>query len=497
LTDAFLSEWNRIRDQTRMPEGKEGRGIVTCAGGVRLFTCVYVLARVLRETLKCPLPIQLWHFGGEEISPIMHHELTRLGVELVDMNLLLEDHPARITNGWQLKPYAILHSRFSEVLFLDADQVPTRNPEDLFEWPEYEETGAVFWPDIIDIKADNEIWAYAGLDGENVPSWESGQILVDKRRHWLALHAALLLNESDTDVYNMIYGDKDTFLIGWRLTNAPASVVSHRPYVDSRILIQRDFSGAPLFQHRTGAKWTYDDRQYEVEGIQHFEACLGFLDDLKQVWNGRLFFPPDRSAAARAEEDRLSTLGALRLEVLGDLTAEIELLPAHEFGVGRSADRQNWYVSDASGSLQLIIHDGSRVTYHLDKRGSGIWEGNYLTMTGGRVRIDERAVADPVEHVAANGSGIVGALVAASGIAAKGERAAEADRTELLSALCLMLRAEPGIRSEIEIEANKPGAIGKICRAVLDRVPGAIDRTPPKSLGTIGTGYTRMGQTRP
>ncbi len=48
--------------------GGGGRGIVTCAGGVRLFVCVYVLVRILRETLRCGLPIELWHFGGEEIN---------------------------------------------------------------------------------------------------------------------------------------------------------------------------------------------------------------------------------------------------------------------------------------------------------------------------------------------------------------------------------------------------------------------------------------------
>lgn len=49
---------------------------------------------------------------------------------------------------WLLKPYAVLHSCFDEVLYIDADSFPTRDPSDLFESPAYREHGALFWPDV-------------------------------------------------------------------------------------------------------------------------------------------------------------------------------------------------------------------------------------------------------------------------------------------------------------------------------------------------------------
>ena len=443
----------RIRERAEAAAGAPApmaeRGIVTCAGGERLFTCAYVLVRVLRETLGCMLPIEIWHFGGSELSPAMRALLAAPGVSLVDATALLADRPADIVNGWQLKAYALAHSRFAEVLFLDADQVPVRDPTAVFGWPEYTRSGAVFWPDIQDMRKDNPIWALAGLPGEGCPSWESGQLVVDRRRHAVPLAMALALNEAADTVYRMIYGDKDTFLIAWRAANALVEVVPHRPYADTRVLVQRDFAGEPLFQHRTGAKWSYHVAQYELDGFVHAEACLGFLADLRKAWNGRMFFAADRSPAALAEEDRLLAARRLRLICLGDHTVDLELLPGHQLGAGRSLDRQNWYVVQRGDDLTLVLHDGDRPTYVLVRRsrdvGPGVWHGEKLSMPPAEARVDECPADTPPVHVRGDG-GLVAMLVAASGCGSGGHALAEA---ELRAALRLLLRACPGARGEV------------------------------------------------
>jgi Mannosyltransferase putative len=142
----------------------DGRGIVICAGGVRMFVNAYVLVRVLREILRCALPIELWHLGPGELSPAMRRLLEPFGVDRVDACALPGANQARIADGWQLKPYAVLNSRFREVLLLDADQVPVRDPAEAFQWPAYLETGALFWPDIVDLTAENPVWRMCGLD---------------------------------------------------------------------------------------------------------------------------------------------------------------------------------------------------------------------------------------------------------------------------------------------------------------------------------------------
>jgi Mannosyltransferase putative len=54
------------------PEGRfAGRGIVICAGGTRLFTCAWVCISLLRSTVGCKLPIQVWYLGPEEMDARM------------------------------------------------------------------------------------------------------------------------------------------------------------------------------------------------------------------------------------------------------------------------------------------------------------------------------------------------------------------------------------------------------------------------------------------
>src|SRR4030095_3978936 len=76
-----------------------GRGVVTCAGGTRYFTCVWVLIWVLRRVHRCSLPIQVWHLGRAEMSEGMRLVLEAEGVEVVDAQTVVSRHPARVSGG--------------------------------------------------------------------------------------------------------------------------------------------------------------------------------------------------------------------------------------------------------------------------------------------------------------------------------------------------------------------------------------------------------------
>jgi len=113
------------------PQRFEGRGVVMCAGGPKYFPCAWVCINMLRH-VGCKLPIEMWSLNSREITPLMRKLVKPLDVRCVNAAAVRKRHPARILKGWELKPYAILHSRFEEVLFLDADNVPVLNPESLF-----------------------------------------------------------------------------------------------------------------------------------------------------------------------------------------------------------------------------------------------------------------------------------------------------------------------------------------------------------------------------
>jgi hypothetical protein len=214
------------------------------------------------------------------------------------------------------------------------------------------------------------------LKPERRPSFESGQVLIDKRRHWPTLQVCLYFNEEAEHYYQMLYGDKDTFLCAWLVTKDDFALVPHRPIVDFRCLFQRDFNGAVIFQHRTGGKWIYDGEQRKVIGFVHDNECLSALAELKKVWNGRIFHPPARCLAAQEKEEHILKHGTFVLQCAGDEDAFFDFLPGHQLAEGRDPDRQNWYVADGDGGRVLLeISDGQLVTLRFEEAGNGRWSG--------------------------------------------------------------------------------------------------------------------------
>lgn len=222
--------------------------------------------------------IELDHHGLVANPPVVVDALPRLAAEGIT-----------IRDGWQLKSFALNYSNFEDVLMLDADQVPVIDPAVLFEWPQYHETGAVFWPDILEIRGDNPVWAAMGLDPQaREISFESGQVLIDKRRHWRAPSFALALNQAAEVVYEYIYGDKDTFLLAFRLASEPYALVPYLPFRGDRSLNQRDFNGDLVFQHKTTGKWDYAANERPGENVRLFAESVAALEYLRSRWNGRV-----------------------------------------------------------------------------------------------------------------------------------------------------------------------------------------------------------------
>src|SRR5690606_1162461 len=51
---------------------------------------------------------------------------------------------------------------------------------------------------------------------------------------------------------------------------------------------QHDFEGRPVFQHRNTDKWDLFPTNKRVEGFVHEVECLGYLEQLRRVWDGRI-----------------------------------------------------------------------------------------------------------------------------------------------------------------------------------------------------------------
>jgi hypothetical protein len=372
-----------------------GRGIVICAGGARLFTCAYVAIGILRRVLGCRLPIQVWHLGPAEIGPPMRAVLEGFEVEVVDGLQLAERHPMRIVGGWELKPYAIVHSRFREVFLLDADNVALIDPALLFELPQYAATGAVFWPDNVRLRADNPVWEVCNVAFRSTPSIESGQVLVDKQRCWAALQLTLHMNQHSDFFYQHLYGDKDTFLMAWLRLGQDSAMPSHPPLMRHGVINQHDFQGRVIFQHRNAAKWSYGSGNPRVPGFALEDECLALLRELQKVWNGRVFNPPIMSAPARALAASLQKIEWFTYVKVGAAEKELQLLADNRIGAGRGENEFYWWVEEDAEGLVLGLEGRRRTGDRLRAIPDGSWHGRSLELEGWETQLVPRSGAIP------------------------------------------------------------------------------------------------------
>jgi len=250
-----------------LPAVRELRGIVIPAGGELYGRLAWNLVTTLRG-LGCTLPIEIWHLAGE-MPEDMAAVFADAGCRLVDADSTLarlgitpravEAESGR-GRGWWLKAIAVRYTGFAEVLLLDADNVPARDPTYLFHDKAYTRPGAFFWPDLPPVGNRSEwvpeaAWRNVGLNPVyGARPLESGQLLVDRRRHLHALDIALLLNDWRDYVYQFVYGDKDTWLLAWHLAGSEYGLPRRNPAYRHPAICQHDAAGELVFQHACNGK---------------------------------------------------------------------------------------------------------------------------------------------------------------------------------------------------------------------------------------------------
>ena len=296
------------------PSGFEGRGIVTCAGGSIYFTCAFVMISILRET-GCTLPVEVWHLGWREMDQHMRGLLESLGnVTVIDAHeiehALPEAERPRALGGWESKAFAIRHSRFREVLFVDADQVPVKDPEYLFDSEAYREAGSILWPDLCN-QWGYDVTAQAFRTARlPVPPGsqavtkrptgyrpaETGQILIDKERAWPALMVCSHICDHSDYWWSgkdwLVYGDKSAFLLAWERTGQPYFMPRNCRWTGSReggAFLQYDPDGKLIFQHRCQptTKYNLHGEQTHPAGFIHANLIDRFLGELRSKWVGQ------------------------------------------------------------------------------------------------------------------------------------------------------------------------------------------------------------------
>ncbi|WP_428305400.1 hypothetical protein [Lacipirellula sp.] len=363
----------------------EGRGIVTCGGGVKYGACAWVLVRLLRF-LGCDLPIEVWALDDDEFDPELVRLLESYGATCVNAASVLKEHPHRRLRGWELKPYAILHSKFREVLFLDADNVPVRDPTYLLDSPQYKDSGTVFWPDPAHFRTplNSPLWKIFGANPQESPDQESGQILLDKSRCWEALHLCNWYNQHSNFYYQHVYGDKETFRFAWQRLDQPISWPDK--FASGELLFtlqQHDFGGDVLFQHRFYRKWSLYGHNTTIPGFEHEQLCLQFLDELRRQWKPEVHLLRRMTAEDRAFSESISGQRFI-YDRLGHNRWPIRLGDGGRVLEGEGPNELFWGCEQ--GHLLFFGSDGRR-RCRLTPASDGAWEGEQLKPRKMRLRL--------------------------------------------------------------------------------------------------------------
>ncbi|KAG7375734.1 hypothetical protein PHYPSEUDO_015402 [Phytophthora pseudosyringae] len=262
----------------------------------KLVASAYATIRTLREVLGCRLPIEIW-FRQDEINRIPRalSPLERLAQNKSMGNIVFRDINDSLAVRFGAKVFALYNSSFERILFLDADNVPVRDPTYLFKTPEFEKTGAVFWPDywhphytIFHLHGDSLLWELLDMPYVDMFEQESGQLLIDRRKHAVPLELVNFFafhHPNPIEQLKLLWGDKDLFRLAWIKLSVPFFMVQTLPAVAGRVngtsfcgmtMVQHDAKGEVLFLHRNAKKLTgevlYKPINYHIEARKRIRS---------------------------------------------------------------------------------------------------------------------------------------------------------------------------------------------------------------------------------
>jgi alpha 1,2-mannosyltransferase len=212
---------------SHLPFKANTTGIVTTAGAHNFGQVISLVLTTRRTGSRLPIQIIL-----DSLTPWADMVCARILPRFDTTCLLVQDEwdSAGLQllpkfKGFQWKAIAIIASTFQNLLFLDADCLPVRNPDPIFGpgSEPFASTGLITFPDFWTSTVSPLFYKIAGgLDVPPVasrPTSESGMLVLDKARHADTLLLAAYYNYNGPSHYYALLsqhaageGDKETFL---------------------------------------------------------------------------------------------------------------------------------------------------------------------------------------------------------------------------------------------------------------------------------------------
>lgn len=376
LNQATSAEWigEEIKQIRPYPEGYTGRGIVMCAGGLKYLTNAYASIRLLRDK-GCELPIEIWYLGEAEYEEEFMTIISEMNVKFRDAIKYMEDNPQyeQHLGGWELKPFAIIHSSFQDVLLLDADVFCDGDPAFVFDTDTYKNIGSIFTPDFNHTHVDRLYWKSMGIPYRDMPEFETGQVYVDKKICWRALMLTNKICEYGVRYFwnedgGDSYGDKDCFRAAWIRTDTKFYMIPQDIHALTGTMVQHDVSGKKLFYHRNMRKLHLFIND-SIRGFANEKKIFEYLKELKDRYNPYTLkmSEKDRTATSALEGSEWEYI-----RVNCD-KRRITFLKDNMIGAGKASMESTYCIHE--NNLYLINENGG-VTAKFDKWEEG-WIGRW------------------------------------------------------------------------------------------------------------------------
>lgn len=312
LTLGELYAYQEQSTKLTPPLGTVQRGIVTSIYAAEFASGWVLLSELAR--LKVDLPVEVWHRPGE-LEDVMIAAMKTLPLDL-DIRVL-EDN----VSSYAIKPLSLWRSKFVEMLWIDADNVPIRDPSFLFDDPEYKIKGSLFWRDVTGVdrarfwSPDAPVWEIFNVPYNDAEEFESGQLLIDKSKCGAELALTVHFNENKDFYWRFVHGDKDTFRLAWQQlgfrrsgkirqvnyledqAKVPYGFMPYGPFHvgppnpwkkwgGGSLMQQRDRAGNPLFNHRTIFKFKLDvDASTHVDATAQDSLYVAHIGEARRLLN--------------------------------------------------------------------------------------------------------------------------------------------------------------------------------------------------------------------
>ncbi|KAH3661605.1 hypothetical protein OGAPHI_006453 [Ogataea philodendri] len=265
LRESYLTEksslFRNFQDLYSRHFDESSQGIVFVSGKEYYWLTILSI-KYIRHELKDPTPIEVFMpFYDKKDHFCNKMALVFPDVSCSYFNNYLPSRTVANMKGYQFKALALLLTKFSNVLYLDSDNIPIEAPATLFKSEKYLKHGMICWPDFWKRSTHPSFYEVSGLGPQSrviasTPSVESGQMMVNKKTHLETLLLAYYYNLHGPDYFYPLFsqgfpgeGDKETFYLASRVTGEGSFLMTGIKtkivgYIDS----QNMFHGQSILQ---------------------------------------------------------------------------------------------------------------------------------------------------------------------------------------------------------------------------------------------------------